>query len=1197
MSPDRGAPDGGLFDLSELDDPEALEARFTRESRTSAGIPAAEPPVARDSAKPRAGEGARISAVEIAERLGLPRPTPQQQAVIEAPLAPRIVVAGAGSGKTETMANRVVWLVANGLVGVSEILGLTFTRKAAGELAERIRIRLAELAATGLRAEPADPFDAPAIATYNAFANGIFREYAVVIGRESEASVLSEASAWQLARRVVVSSSDERLLRVDKSLDVVTTAVLGLSRALSENVVAAPAVARYAREFEALAGLPKTEKKAAPGVFAYLEKAIAPVAPLPLLLDLAEAYAAEKIRRGSVEFSDQIALALAIVEGTPRVVADYRERFRVVLLDEYQDTSVVQTRLLAALFRGRPVMAVGDPHQSIYGWRGASAANLARFDRDFAAPRRSQGESAPDAAAVPFALSTSWRNPRVVLDAANTLVAPLAAESGIAVERLGPRPGVAEGRLDVSFDETVRDEARRVAAWFAARLRPAGADPAGRAPATAAAPSAESTPPPSAALLCRSVKKIEPFTSALDELGIPYHVLGIGGLLAEPAVADLVSTLRVLYFPTAGPDLLRLLAGARWRLGAKDLVALRTLASWIAERDHRFQRLADEVAGRIRGSVDADEDRSIIDALDFVATADAAHRALAGFSAEGIDRLRRLALELAELRTRAGLGLVDYVDLVQQTLRLDVEALASPHAREHRAALDAFAEQLTGFLALDPAAGLGEFLAWLEEAEKRDRLEPRTEEPEPGTVQILTIHGAKGLEWDVVAVPRMVDGELPADPRSSLGWLSFGELPYDFRGDRAELPALEWRGLETQSEFKPALDRFKGEVAGQLFAEQRRLIYVAVTRARHELLLSGSFWTTGVKGARGPSVYLRELERAGLIAEGVLPEAPEHEENPLAETESWAEWPRDPLGRRRSRVAAAAEAVAEAAGRLQPTPTPWDDEITLLLAERAAQHGERPLEAPVRIPASRFKDYVADPAAVVRALQRPMPERPYRQTRLGTRFHSWVEERFRRGGAAALGGLGGELGGLGGDLLDAFDDELEPLDDELEPLVGEGDLPTGGGGAAQDETAPVAPAPAAPVRESAEAVEQRRLDELIARFEASPFADRMPVEVEVEIHLVLGGRVIVCKIDAVFAEGDRFEVVDWKTGKAPRDAADLELKQLQLALYRLAYARWAGIPLERIDAAFYFVADDAVIRPARLYDADELEQLLAASAL
>ena len=145
--------------------------------------------------QPRPAPRRAISAAEIAETLGLPLPTAQQQAVIEAPLRPAIVVAGAGSGKTETMANRVVWLLANGHVRVPEILGLTFTRKAAGELAARIRKRIEQLVASGLTDVKFDPFEAPEVATYNSFANAIFRENALLIGREQESAVLSVSVA------------------------------------------------------------------------------------------------------------------------------------------------------------------------------------------------------------------------------------------------------------------------------------------------------------------------------------------------------------------------------------------------------------------------------------------------------------------------------------------------------------------------------------------------------------------------------------------------------------------------------------------------------------------------------------------------------------------------------------------------------------------------------------------------------------------------------------------------------------------------------------------------------------------------------------------------------------------------------------------------------------------------------------------
>ena len=170
-----------------------------------------------------------------------------------------------------------------------------------------------------------------------------------------------------------------------------------------------------------------------------------------------------------------------------------------------------------------------------------------------------------------------------------------------------------------------------------------------------------------------------------------------------------------------------------------------------------------------------------------------------------------------------------------------------------------------------------------------------------------------------------------------------------------------------------------------------------------------------------------------------------------------------------------------------------------------------------------------------------MPEKPYRATRLGTRFHGWVEARYGASSPA--------------ELVDALAIELdsEQQGDDLDM------------------------------------VELARLQGV---FENSRWAPLRPVDVEIEIHLPFDGRIVICKIDAVYAIDDgRFEIVDWKTGKAPSGAQDLEEKQLQLALYRLAYARWRGIDSSQIDAVFYYVSDDAIIRPERLFDE---QQLLAA---
>jgi DNA helicase-2/ATP-dependent DNA helicase PcrA len=1047
-----------------------------------------------------------ISANNIADALGMFRPTEQQRAVIEAELSPALVVAGAGSGKTETMANRVLWLLANGHVKPGEILGLTFTRKAAGELAERIRHRVAQLADKGMVPGGYDEFDPPVVATYNSFANTIYRDHAILLGRESDGAVLGEASAWQLARKIVVSSGDSRLPELGKSVDVVTKAVLNLSHALSENVADAAEVTAMACRFATLEELPSGDRHAR-------EQAVElarTVGALPLLVELAEKFSATKAERGFVEYADQVALALQIVRRVPQVAQDYRDKYRVILLDEYQDTSVVQTWLLSEMFASHAVMAVGDPNQSIYGWRGASAANLEDFAAQFGGGRVQN-----------FALSTSWRNGHRILAAANTLVEPLTAGARVHVERLQPGPNASARAVDLVVEESLFDEADAVARWLKARLNSA---PAG-SPATAA-------------ILFRARKTQPVFIEALRNHDVPFHVLGIGGLMAEPEIADLVSALTVLSDPSAGSELVRLLSGSRWRIGAKDLRALSRLASALRDRDYAHRPLDDELKKRMRETVTDGEGGSVVDALDFIGTAKEGHslfnlRPL--FSEVGLERMRDAAQTLARLRSRAALDLLDFVTVVEQELLLDIEVAANESRVLGPANIEAFFDALSGYLGIDDNTSLAGFLGWLREAEWRDGLSPRPEDPEPGTVQLLTIHGSKGLEWDHVVVPRMVEDELPSKPNGGTkAWLTLGELPYEFRGDAAELPQFDWQGAQTRKELLDGFSLFKNDVAAHFEREERRLAYVAVTRARHSLLLTASFWATQVK-PRVPSQYLRQLAAAGVIGE--LPSASAHEENPGGEEVDQFAWPMDPLGKRRDAVERAAELVRFAvpgnAGR-------WERDLFLLLEERRRRLSESDIvEVPSRVPASRFKDYVTDPASVAAALRRPMPERPYRATRLGTLFHSWVEDRYGVHGSS--------------EELDAFPGEF---DSEEAPL------------------------------------ELEQLKALQATFERSPWAALSPVDVEREIHLPLDDRIIICKIDAVYEHGDgRYQVVDWKTGKAPKDAQDLQDKQLQLALYRQAYAEWRGIDPDLIDAVFYYVADDAIIRPERIFSRDELISL------
>nr|WP_314456759.1 ATP-dependent DNA helicase [uncultured Microbacterium sp.] len=1090
-----------------------------------------------------------LSAATIAAALGQFPPTAEQTAVIEAPLAPALVVAGAGSGKTETMAGRVVWLVANAHVRRDEVLGLTFTRKAAGELAERIQKRLQRLSefesrgllsalpalhaagrltvfgdlasAEGARGDAArrEALDAlasevgvaaasaadadqllhrPTVSTYNSFADSIVREHGLRIGRDAESAVLSESAAWLLMRRVVFSSDDPRLEERQESPRTLIDAALRIARDGVDNLVDLDRLAAFPDEFGRVVERPSTSNRV--DVYREVADAATKVSALSLLADLAAAYDREKSRLGVMDFADQVAGALRIAREHPAVVEELRARYRVVLLDEYQDTSVVQTDLLATLFGGTGVMAVGDPHQAIYAWRGASAGNLGGFP----------GAFAPAGGCRHFSLLTSWRNSARVLDAANAVLAPLAARAAVAVEELRSRPGAPDGVVETVFENDLDAEADRVASWLVGVRAARAAE--GRLT--------------TGALLFRSKKHMVRFGDALGRRGIPHRILGLGGLLTTPEVVDVVSVLRVMSDPEAGSALIRLLSGPRWAVGLADLRALAQVARRLATHDVALQPLAADVVDRLRSTPGADR-ASLVDALDFVTRQTDGHGWLADITPEGRARLREAGAVFAGLRRSAGAPIPELIRLIETELRLDIELAANESrgpARVASAQLRAFVDEIRGFLAADESGSVASLLAWLDHAEQADEFAPRTEPPEADVVQLLTIHGSKGLEWDAVAVVRLVTDELPSLARDTKGWLGFGILPSEFRGDSAWLPVFGWRGAETQQDLKAAMEAFVSDNRARQLDEDRRLAYVAFTRARDHLLLSGSSWS-GTKRPRRPSVFLEEAAEAL----GIDLEVGELDDDPYDGERRLLHWPLDPLGARRTAITAA---VATATAARASPPARADDDLKLLLAERADRLRPSHAPAPTRIPASKFKDFVADYGRAVDDLRRPMPERPYRQTRLGTLFHAWVEQRSGYVGA-----------GIG------LDDDGLWDDDEI--------------GAS-----------------AAHAADLQRLREC---FERSEWANLRPLEVETEIDFVttrLDGRehVVICKLDAVYRRGDRYEIVDWKTGRPPTTDADRRARMLQLELYREAYHAKHGIDIDLIDVALFYVGDELVLR-------------------
>ncbi len=1061
----------------------------------------------------------------------------EQAAVVTAPLEAGVVVAGAGSGKTATMVARVVWLVGSGLVAPDQVLGLTFTTKAADELASRVRLGLRRLRAAGLLPDEvldgAGPGAAPGaaeptVSTYHAYAARLVRDHALRLGREPGARLVTPATSWQLAARAV-GSYDGPMDQVTWAESTVVQAVLALAGDLAEHLVEPSAVLGVGAELRELAA--RTRKLQAPA-----KKALELQAAREQLLPVVARYAALKRERELLDFGDVVGLAAELARTCPQVREVERAASRVVLLDEYQDTGAAQEVLLSALFGdGHPVTAVGDPCQSIYGWRGASAGTLRRFPDSFGA-----------AARVPRTLRTTYRNGGRLLRLANLVSDELRTE-GVPVPRLRPASGrEADGEVRCALLTDVDAEARWIAEQVVAGLQ--------SLPPTDGA----STDAPfwaRAAVLCRKRSMFPRLRAAFDALDVPVEVVGLGGLLAVPEVADLRATLQVLDDPTADAALLRLLTGARWRIGPRDLAALGRRARQLVRAGGASPD--DPVEAVVLG-VEESQVGSLVDALDDLPPT--AERD--PLSAEGRRRLEALRDELRALRRRVDQPLPDLVGDVERTLGLDVEVSARPGTTDPTAAradLDAFADaaaEFAGDVAQDGAgeAVLSAFLAHLSAAEDEEHGLDTGAVSGADTVKLMTVHAAKGLEWPVVAVPglaRSTSGGaavFPAKPTASTSWTAnFRLLPFPLRGDRADLPTLH--GLEPE-DVKAHL----AAVAARDAREERRLAYVAFTRAEHLLLCSGYHWGEGATVV-GPSVFLEQaraacLDGAGKVAHWVA-EPPEV--NPVVGSGRSASWPSaaPPAG---PAVQAAALRVRELLARLDEGPLAddvvlapssqavvdrWDDDLRRLAEEAARRRARRSTALlPPVLSVTGLVDLERDPAALARSLLRPVPRPPSPVTRRGTAFHAWLESTVF--GLPQL---------LDPDDLPGAADQGAGVDDDL-----------------------------------------RALQEA---FRASEWWGREPAEIEVPFEMAVEGLLVRGRIDAVFAEADgAWDVVDWKTGRRP-SGAGASAAAVQLAAYRLAWHKLTGLPLDRVRAAFFYVRDGVTVRPADLLDADALRALVS----
>ena len=989
------------------------------------------------------------------------------------------------------------------------------------------------------------------VATYNSFAGALVREWGLEVGLETDTAVLTPASSWQIMYELMENWGQE-FEEPFSSLDSATELALQVANSLNENLLSVD----EARELMADLGQNLKDLRSVRGAAKAIDaKSLPAMTKRIQVLDLVERYIDYKRENSLVDFGDQVALACRIVTDErvgPRVIAQYRDRFKAVLLDEFQDTSVAQTILLSSLFAGCGVVAVGDPNQAIYGWRGASSAALGQFHRHFS-----------NGAGPVLQLSTAWRNDPQILQAANRISDPLRASGQVKVEKLVKRPGVGDERGKV-WAARVQDglaEAELIAKFLAQRWSPSK----------------------SMAVLCRTRSQFTPIVAAMIERGIPVEVVGLGGLLDVPEVADVRALMSVALDPTSADRLMRLidLVG----IDAADLDVVWSFARELVNaRASAGQSSAEPLLAEALSEI----------VVNFGAFEAFCKKYACALSPAGLYQAKRLGRILQEANGAANLELVDFISWAERALGLDVEAAARVDVNEVGArALAALRAQATSFKSQNPEAGAQVFLGWLNAAQDQERgLELPEVEPAPGAVQVLTVHASKGLEWDIVVVPGLVEANFPSYRSRTKedytvlanSWITqVSEFPHTLRRDYDSLPPCPFIGLSPQAGKDAILaagEEYRSELGKWEVAEERRLAYVAYTRARSQLLLTTSHYAALSKTPKMTSRFLKELERSQMVQFLADDERDDDLNNRALDQSSVSVWPHqlDALaGLEEPGVADApgqaapdqavpgqavpgkqaglslrlrAAALVSAAGGCQgagseealqipeglaPQLDDWWRQARLLLQERQIrQENGQEIVLPSHLAATAMAKVGKED--FIMSLRRPLPPPPSKAARLGTAFHEEMSQRLNSEGTLLS-------------LAEAGSDRLSPADrkqvnDWLDNVA---DL------------------------------------EILQGY--SPYA----TEIDQEIRLA--GFNVRCRIDAVFKAVEKgraqWLIVDWKTG-GQRVRVD------QLSLYVHAWAASQNVDISQVRAAYVYVQDGHVdeLRPRQIIGLDVFKERL-----
>ena len=697
----------------------------------------------------------------------------EQQEVVDYPLQPLRVSAGAGTGKTTTVSYRIATLVAKG-IPAEQILGLTFTNKAAQELSHRIQQMLFNHTESLREVQ---------VNTYHGFCSQIVTEFGALVEIERNLSIIGPAQTRQLVKQVVREHFLPNLDNTD--FFYLPGVIIRFCSSLADHLCDPDEIGE-AMLSTAIPELVQADFRRK-GDFESYQKLAATFPKRRGMVEAARHYQALKRQLGVVDFGDLITQAHRIITTQPHIAQRIRERYRAVVADEYQDTNAAQRAILQQLFgNGFPLTVVGDSDQTLYEWRGASLENFQDFPTHFPNKERVPAQTLP--------LTLNRRSGPQIIRFANQIK----EEIGSHTPELQALHTAPRSKVTAQWHLTFIDEAVWIAEQLLERHK-------------------EGRNWRDMAVLFRKTKDIMGVYRQLKAHDIPAEVANIGGLLTVPEVVEIHSWLRVIGRFDDREAAARLLGGSRYRLGLGDIRHLTRFA--YRDRDDRPQALLDGLENPKFWS-------QLPKSLE--------------------EPFRRFHNEYRQLlHACQGRTAGDSCRLILKRTRVwaDVESMSDNTRLSAHLNLYRFLDLAESWSPLEGPSTTEEFLNYLdalleEPSEEVDAARLSDEDAVP----LLTVHKAKGLEWPVVFIPAIYQQNFPSQAVGGYDdpYRKAETLPWEWQIDPP--PHDEIRATMNAHEIQALLERNNHRVRAAHLSQEWRVAYVAATRAKEELVLSGAHW-------------------------------------------------------------------------------------------------------------------------------------------------------------------------------------------------------------------------------------------------------------------------------------------------------------------------------------------------------------------